>query len=163
MLNKPTIIAKFFNLPERTARNWAKEEVDYLQGKEAWRFKLLEKLDAYMNLEKKAHQKILQTFIEEELTELAGCILRNDYFPLLEVQAELDLQELLKQIIIYECENEKIQKALLLKAQELCDFEIYSLFDLLEKADIKAHLQAETEGKLQADLNTILHNFTSYF
>jgi len=170
MLNKPTIIAKFFNLPERTARNWTKEEVDYLQGKEAWRFKLLEKLDAIMVLEKKAYNKILQTFTEEELKTLAECIIRSDYFPLLEVQAGLNLQELLKQIIIYECEDEKTQKALLLKTQELCDFEIYSLFDLLEKADIKAQKlaeeRAETEEEkeyAQADFEETLRVFKTLF
>jgi len=144
--------------------------VNYLQGKEAWRFKLLEKLDAYMSLEKKAHNKILQTFTEEELRKLTGCIIRSDYFPLLEVQAGFNLKELLKQIIIYECEDEKTQKALLLKTQELCEFEIYSFFDLLEKADNKAQKlaeeRAETEEEkeyAQADFEETLRIFKTLF
>ena len=170
MINKPTLIAKFFNLPKRTAINWAKKEIEYLQGKKAWRFKLLEKLDAIMLLEQKAHKKILNLFTEKELEELTGCIVASDYFPLLEVQARYDLKELLKQIIIYECENKKAQKALLLKSQELCEFEIYSLFDLLEKADNKAQELAEerteTEEKkesTQTDLEEVLKIFREFF
>ncbi len=176
MINKPTIIAKFFNLPERTARNWAKEEAGYYQAgdeekeKNFWRFKLLEKLDAYMMLEQKAYKKILSLFTEEELNTLAECIFRSDYFPLLEVQAGYDLKELLKQIILYECEDEKTPKALLLKSQELCEFEIYSLFDLLEKADNKAQELAEDraeteEGKeyAQADFEEVLKIFRELF
>ena len=170
MINKPTIIAKFFNLPERTARNWAKEEIEYLQGKEAWRFKLLEKLDAIMLLEQKAHKKILNLFTEEELNTIVECIFRSDYFPLLEVQAGYDLKELLKQIILYECENEKTQKALLLKSQELCEFEIYSLFDLLEKAQNKAQKLAEERVKteeekkyIQPDFKKVLKIFRELF
>ena len=170
MINKPTLIAKFFNLPERTARNWAKEETNYYQGKEAWRFKLLEKLDIIMLLEQKAHKKILNLFTEKELEELIGCIIANDYFPLLEVQAGFNLQKFLKQTIIYECEDKKIQKALLFKAQELCEFEIYSLFDLLEKAQNKAQELAEEKAETekekkyaQADFEKILKIFRELF
>ena len=170
MINKPTHIASYFNIPDRTARNWAKEEVDYLEGKEAWRFKLLEKLDAYMILEEKAHKKILEVFTEEELNALLSCIFRSNYFPLLEVEAGFDLKETIKQIILYECENEKLQKALLLKAGELCEFEIYTLFSLLEKAHNKAQALAEERAKTeeekeyaQADWEEVLEIFRNLF
>ena len=170
MINKPTHIANYFNIPDRTARNWAKEEVDYLQGKEAWRFKLLEKLDAYMILEKKAYKKILSLFTEEELNNILSCIFRSDYFPLIEVEAGFDLKEVLKQMILYECENEKLQKALLLKTQELCEFEIYALFNFLEKAHNKAQTLAEervdTEEEkeyAQADWEEVLKIFRNLF
>ena len=123
-----------------------------------------------MLLEQKAHKKILNLFTEKELEELIGCIIASDYFPLLEVQAGYDLKELLKQIILYECEEEKTQKALLLKSQELCEFEIYSLFDLLEKADNKAQKlakeRAETEEEkeyAQADFEEVLKIFRELF
>ncbi len=170
MINKPTHIANYFNIPDRTARNWAKEEADYLQGKEAWRFRLLEKLDAYMILEKKAYKKILSLFTEEELNNILSCIFRSDYFPLLEIEAGFDLKEVLKQIILYECEDEKLQKALLLKTGELCEFEIYVLFSLLEKAQNKAQTLAKERAKTeeekeyaQADWREVLENFRNFF
>jgi len=52
----------------------------------------------------------------------------------------------------------------------LCDFEIYSLFDLLEKADIRAQKlaeeRAETEEEkeyAQADLEETLRIFKTFF
>ena len=163
-------ISDFFNVPYRTLKTWAKEEVDYYEGKEAWRFKLLEKLDAYMILEEKAHKKILEIFTEEELNVLLSCIFKSDYFPLLEIEAGFDLKEVLKQIILYECEDEKLQKALLLKTGELCEFEIYTLFSFLEKAHNKAQTLAEERAKTeeekeyaQADWEEVLEIFRNLF
>ena len=123
MINNPTEIAKYFNCPERTFRNWVKED--------DWRFELLEKLDTYKVLEEEALKKAKKIFNEDELRQLIRILVGED----IEI-IPTNLKEKLKNEILYDELLEDIErKALLMKIEELCDFEIHSLIEAIYRSN----------------------------
>jgi hydrogenase maturation factor HypE len=118
----PTQIAKFFNLPERTIRKWARE-----YDEDNWRTKIVKLLNNYKILEEKAEQKILKTFNEAEKENLKQ-ILKN--------LKPNEIEELKKEIENAILLNSKLTKeekeTLLYKIEKLCDFELYVLLKIFQ-------------------------------
>ncbi len=130
MLNDTKKIAKEFNIPAYVLADWRKTR--------SFKGELVERLDIYYELHKKAHNKILSLFNKEELIELLGAIFESDFFPFIEILAGLNLKEGLKEVIIDSKGGNDVKFKVLTKVRELCEFEIYTLLVNFGKAYNKA-------------------------